>query len=153
MSRSDIRQTVAIWCIAIAAAGLLAALVASMFAGCLGPNGECLRPTIVLPERIGSPVAKAIAKVFQQEPKAISVPCGPTFFFEEATANDTCLWAHENVHRADEDMMGEIAFAAEYVREDVECLHEGHDQATCLKIIPLEAVAYEAQHLCQQGSP
>lgn len=127
---------------ALALAGAYALLTQS---GC----HNCEPYQVVLPERIGTPVAEAITKAFGQEPKAVSVPCGPTFYFEEMLANDTCLWAHEQKHREQEDELGAAEFTAEYVREYLDCRHHGADSETCLKTIPLEKAAYDVQHACQ----
>lgn len=103
---------------------------------------------IILPERLGSIAAETIGALVGQEPKAATIPGGPTIVFQPADAGDTCLWAHEQVHREQQAEMGPGPWSEAYARQLAAC-ERGNDRGTCLRTIPLEAKAYEAQHECQ----
>ncbi len=151
MKARDERRRKRLSNVIVTAAILLALLGVALltFTGCAHQQ-EPAADTIVLNERTGGPVAFVLGQVTGQTPKAATLPYLPTIVFQPADANDLCLMAHEGVHRMDQVDMGGVAWAAEYLRELVEC-ERARPPAECLRTIALEAKAYDAQHACMRG--
>lgn len=123
-----------------------ACLLGGFIAGCA--HREEAPAKVVLPEKAGSLAAKVIRAVTGQEPKAAAVPGGPVVIFQPADAEDVCLWAHELVHRDDQERMGSVAWVSEYAAQYAECRKGGYSSAWCLRSIDLELSAYRRQHEC-----
>lgn len=128
--------------------GLALAAFAALALGCA--HQEAGPGVVVLPEKAGSIAAKAIRAAVGQEPKAATIPGGPTVVFQPDDADDVCLVeAHEGQHRMDQAEMGTVAWTLTYVDQYLECVGAGRERAWCLRSMPLEVVAYRQQHACQ----
>lgn len=138
------RDEAAMWLFVIVAVWWIFVLAAA--SGCAHERHQ----VVVLPERIGGPVADILEAITGQEPKAVAAPGLPTVVLQPADASDPCLIAHETAHRRDQVELGAVEWTVSYLRQLTDCERD-QPRAWCLRNIPLEAEAYAAQHRCQAG--
>ena len=104
---------------------------------------------VVLSERAGSATATIIEKFVGQSPKAATY-AGKTVVFQPGDAKDVCLVeAHEGCHADDQSRLGIIPWTIAYITQLVTCEMK-QPRGVCLRSIPLEALCYARQHLCQR---
>jgi hypothetical protein len=113
---------------------------------------------IVLPEAASGPVAEIIKELTGQKPYGVTLPGLPPVYFVQNPSK--CLKVHEQTHvqqqkAADANNTGGFVWGSRYAAQLVACttaapLSERRAAFTaCLKTIPLEKEAYDAQHACE----
>jgi hypothetical protein len=134
--------------LAVVGLGLVGlAVVAALFAGCAHEPVATPKPpaVVVLSERVGSATASLIETATGQRPFAVSAPYLPIIVLSPKDADDRGLIAHEECHKRQEHDLGEIRWAALYVRDLADCERMAVERGVCLKTIPLEAECYQVQ--------
>lgn len=135
-----------------------------LFVACSALGASCAHAPapeaqIILPEDAAGHVAKIVTGLTGQEPYGITLPGLPPVYFEQHPSE--CLKVHERTHVLQEEAAdkangaGSFVWASRYASQLVTCTtsvppaQRKAKFTVCLKEIPYEKEAYDAQHACQ----